>query len=225
MSDHVCRLVTGDEIDKRRLYSDTEQVVLSYRRTGAITAVSLPPLRSDALERVIPLPVNRIPEQQRRSEAVISREFVAAHPVVLGALCDALVGVLDRLPSVQAENTPRPRMADYHDVLRAYDPAAAEAYRQAAVSVMVEAAEADPFVATISAWLKETALPWTGTATEAYQLASAYRTGWNTTGWWPASAASFGGAIARAAEPLRAVGIHFESRRANGARFIVLSKP
>lgn len=223
VSDHICRLVSGDEIDKRKLYSDTEQVVMSYRRTGAMTAVSLPPLRADALERIIPIALDRVAEGSRRSESRISAAFEEAHPVILRGLCDALVTVLRRLPAVQAERVPRPRMADYFDIVRAYDPAAAEVYRESTATVMVDAAEADPFVATVAAWLREAGLPWEGTAAQAHQAASAYRAEMWSTGWWPTSASAFSAALARTSEPLRAVGLAAGQRRSNGRKLLVLT--
>jgi hypothetical protein len=223
VSDHVCRLVTGDEIDKRKLYSDTDQVILSYRRTGVITAVSLPALRPDALERSVPLHLDRLPEVQRRSEARLKHEFAQQHPIILGGLLDALVTVLRGLPEVQEQNVPRPRMADFHDSLRAYDPATAAAYVRAITNVMVEAAEADPFVATVAAWLRTVGLPWQGTPTQAHQAAAAYRQQvdlWSSA-WWPRSAAAFSAALTKAAEPLRAVGITVTTRRSNGIKLLV----
>lgn len=223
VSDHVCRLVSGDEIDKRRLYSDTEQIVITYRRTGALTAIALPPLKPDALERVIPIALDRVPDHLRRSEIAITRAFAEAHPLILGGLCDALVTVLRNLPKVQAEDIPRPRMADYFDVVRAYDPAAADAYAASTKTTMIDAAEADPFVATLAAWLREAGLPWRGTAAQAHQAAGAYRADLFSSSWWPSSASTFSAAVARAAEPLRAVGFDFSTRRSNGHRLLIFS--
>ncbi len=223
VSDHVCRLVTGDEIDKRKLYSDTGQVILSYRRTGVITAVTLPALRPDALERTIPLHLDRLPEGQRRSETRLMRDFTERHPMILGGLCDALVTVLRDLPRLQEQDVPRPRMADYFDVLRAYDPATASAYVAAVKNIMVEAAEADPFVSTVAAWLRTVGLPWRGTATQAHQEAAAYRQQvdlWSSA-WWPRSAAAFSAALAKATEPLHAIGITVSTRRSNGIKLLV----
>ncbi|MEJ7741664.1 MAG: hypothetical protein WKF73_03430 [Nocardioidaceae bacterium] len=41
-ADLLSRLVTGDMIEKRRLYTDAELATIVYRRTGVITGISVP---------------------------------------------------------------------------------------------------------------------------------------------------------------------------------------
>lgn len=225
VSDHLCRLVTGEEIDRRRLYSDTDLSTLTYRRTGVLTAVGLPALRADALERVVVVAVDRIDEGDRRSEADLRAAFAAEHPVILGGLLDALADTLARLPEVRAASTARPRMADYFDVLTAHDPAAARAYRDATRDVMVEAAEADPFVAAVLGWLASVGGSFAGSAGDAWQQADRHRrqtgSGWSEQ-WWPRGGPQFGTALTRATEPLRAVGVDVARSKTNGRRLLML---
>ncbi len=229
VSDHLCRLVTGDEIDRRRLYTDADLSTITYRRTGVMTAVTLPGLRADALERVVLLPLDRIPEAGRRSEAALRGAFDEAHPRILGAVFDALVGTLNRLPAAAAAVVKRPRMSDYYDVLAAYDEEAAQAYRDAAADVMADAAEADPFVAAVRAWLASVNGSWKGTPSEVYAEATAHRRRQPSTAfdsqsqWWPRTSAAFVGALDKATEPLRAVGIYVKRGKSNGLRFLSLT--
>ncbi|WP_380161555.1 hypothetical protein [Kineococcus sp. R86509] len=225
ISDHLCRLVTGDEIDKRVLYSDNELSTVSYRRTGALTAVNMPALRADALERVVVVGVDRIPEGNRVSEAGLRASFERGHAQILGDLCNDLAGTLQRLPQARAWQGSRPRMADYWDVLLALDKDVAQAYREAAEGAMVEAAEADPFVAAVTEWLAERQLPWRGETTEAWREASRHREsleglGSTSAAWWPKNASRFTDALTTAAEPLRAVGVESRRLRVNGRRLI-----
>ncbi len=53
-ADLLSRLVTGDMIEKRRLYTDAELATIVYRRTGVITGISVPRgVKADTLDRLI----------------------------------------------------------------------------------------------------------------------------------------------------------------------------
>ncbi len=227
VSDHLCRLVSGDEIDKRKLFSDGELVTITYRRTGVMTAVTLPGLRADALERVITLGLDRIPEGQRRTESVLRAEFAQAHPAILGGLCDALSTTLARLPAVRASKGHRPRWADFHEVLSAYDPHCASAYLDSLTESMADAADADPFVVAVCAWLTSVGGAWKGAPQDAWGQADHHRKtqpgGFDTAQWWPRGGPQFSAALVRATEPLRAKGIAVERRRADGRRILSLT--
>ncbi len=228
VSDHLCRLVTGDEIDKRRLYTDAELATITYRRTGVMTAVTQPGLRPDALERVILLNLDRIDNGARLSEKALRARFDEAHPSVLGAVLDGVAGTLARLPDVVLDEAAR--MTDFHEVLAAYDERCAKAYVAAAGDVMADAAEADPFVAAVRAWLAYEGGGWHGRPSEAWAQATAHRrrqpsaTAFDSQSqWWPRNGAAFVGALDKATEPLRAVGIHVKRGKTNGVRFVSLT--
>ncbi len=220
VSDHVCRLVTGEESDKRRLYSDAELTTISYRRTGVVTAITLPGLRPDAVERIVPVHLGRLPEDLRRSESALRDRFTAAHPAILAGLLDRLVTALSRLPATRAQLRPRPRMADYADVLAAADPHLAQVYAAVTEHVMADLAADDPFIATLAAWLATVECRWTGPPEEAWRLAAQHRHRFDDgrSTWWPGSARAFTAALELNAEPLRAVGIGTQGRRSNGRR-------
>lgn len=219
VSDHICRMVTGEAAEKRQNYSDTGVVVVHYRRTGVMTAISMPALRSDALERVIVIPLDRMPATSRRAESELQEEFARTHPATLGAVLDGVVTMLHNLPSVEG---PGPRMLDYYKSLMAYDPACAQAYIASAEETLVAAAEDDPFVSAILAWLDarevtgELRLP----PTEAYEAISkhAREHSGTSSSWWPDDSHGMSRALARAAGPLAAVGVEFASGKSNGRR-------
>ncbi len=229
-SDHICRLVTGEESYSRQLFTNKGLSVMSYRRTGVMTAITMPAFRPDAQERLIVIPLETIPSTQRRSGREIREAFAEAHPYALGYVMDSICDVLARLPRVHADNHPRPRMADYYDVLRALDTdddgaSTAAAYVCATKSTMAEAAEADPFVATVVAWLAEEGGAWSGSPSEAWKCADRHRRrdgGWSES-WWPSVPARFTAALDRATAPLRAVGVTFIVRRSNGKRLITFA--
>src|SRR3712207_4253122 len=121
-SDWLCRLVTGVTDDRRALYTDDDLRPVSYRRSGVATSITLPPgLGSDALERIALVPLDRVPDSERRGEAQLWSAYKAAHPEILGALLSDVVLVLRHLEAIKRETHSRPRMADYADILRALD--------------------------------------------------------------------------------------------------------
>ena len=237
-SDHLARLVTGDSADARQLYTDGDLFTVTYKRTGLFTAITLPPLQPDARERVVPIALERIPEHKRRPEEELWREFDAAWPQTLGAVLDLAVTMLANLPSVRASTTAFPRMADYYVALKAIGADLADAYWAAVNDSMREAAEDDPFVATVVKWLDA---EWASRCKQGKDvLAFTPTAAWDGAGvhrdrdaadhfgkgvsWWPNSAKTFSDAITRASEPLRALGIVVKRGRSHGERKIRFSR-
>lgn len=210
VSDSLCRLVTGEESSKRTLYADTGLTVMSFRRTGAITAVSVPSLRADALERLIFISCDPINATQRLSESRIWQWFETDHRAILGGLLDALVVMLRHLPSSRDREDGRVRMADFQDALHALDPHIAQVYAASVQDVMVEAAASDPFTSVVVEWLSTVRLPlMLPTVTEARLAAAEHRPSTDPRDfqpWWPTTDKAFSDALAKGAEPLRAMG-------------------
>ena len=67
--------------------------------------------RGDLLDRAIVIYLPSIPEEQRRPEATLWRDFDAQHPKILGALLDAVSTALRHRYEVKLERLPR--MADF----------------------------------------------------------------------------------------------------------------
>lgn len=219
-SDRLSRLVTGTSDERRTLYSDNDQFIVSFRRTGVITGLSVPAFKSDALERLIQIQCDTIAASARRSETAIVEERIAKHPAVLGSVLGDLVTVLRNLPASQMRKGGKPRMADFADALHALDPAIAEAFTRAASDAMVEAAESDPFVMTIQRWLARETLPLRVTATEAHARAARFRDEQDRDlhVWWPKDGRGFAGALTRQAGPLEAVGLRVTNVRNGRSR-------
>ena len=110
-SDAVCRAVTGDSDSRRKLYSDTDQVFFDFRIVIALNGIEVVPERADLLDRSILLPMPRIAGETRRSETELMQEFERLRPIILGAIFDAVSGVLRELPNVRRNDLPR--MADF----------------------------------------------------------------------------------------------------------------
>ena len=231
-SDFIARLVTGDSAETRRLYSDAELAMSVYQRTGIITAIAVPAVKSDALARLIPIVCTRVPDSYRLAEKKLWKAWHEAHPRMLGAVLDDVVTMLRRLPEVEDNDAlRRPRMADFYECLYAVHPALAETYVDSAKEAMRVAAENDPFVMCVVAWLKEQpGGRWEGTPTEALKECSAFRSSiaalseFGALGrWWPADGKNFSTTLDKVNEPLGEAGVTMKRLRTKTSRNIVLT--
>jgi hypothetical protein len=111
-SDELCTAVTGGGFEKRRLYTDEDVVILSYRRAVILNGINVPATAPDLLDRCLLVQLDRIPPEHRRREEELLKSLEAERPRVLGALLDALAGAMRRLPTLELPRT-LPRMADF----------------------------------------------------------------------------------------------------------------
>lgn len=115
-------------------------------------------------------------------------------------------------------------MADFDDVLTAAARALSKAYKSACSDLMTEAAEDNPFVVAVQAWIGEDT-DWTGTATQALQAASDRNQGSTSRGsWWPKTPRAFSAALDENAGPLRAVGLQVERLRSSRQRLLTIRR-
>lgn len=119
LSDSICRAVTGDGDVRRRLYTDGDFAVFAFRRVVVINGIDLGALRGDFAERLLPIDLDRIPDEARTEEGHLWPAWTKAHPRILGALLDLAASVARVLPSLHLES--KPRMADFARILAAVD--------------------------------------------------------------------------------------------------------
>lgn len=111
LSDAFCRLSTGGGFTTRELYTDQDEVIFDSQRPVLLTSIEEVATRSDLLDRCLIVWLPSIPENRRRSEAELFEAFREVRPQILGALLDAVVVALRRLPSLRLPGLPR--MADF----------------------------------------------------------------------------------------------------------------
>src|SRR5690606_20266934 len=107
LSDSICRASTGDGDVRRKLYTDGELVTFAFRRCVILTGIDLGALNGDLAERLVPMVLDPIPEQQRRDEEEIWPAWEDAHPRMLGALLDLVAQVMAVLNTVKLSRRPR----------------------------------------------------------------------------------------------------------------------
>lgn len=107
-SDAFCRMATGGGYATRTLYANDEETLLDMQRPVMLNGIGELASRADLMDRSIVVTTPRL--TRYRGKADIARDFAAAHPAILGALCTALAGALRELPNVDTSDLPR--MAD-----------------------------------------------------------------------------------------------------------------
>ena len=213
LSDALCRLSTGGGFGTRKLYSDADEVVFAEMRPAILNGIPDLLTRPDLSDRAVVLHLKAISDDQRCSEKDLWERFEAAHPQVLGGLCDAVSGILrDReglsLPVL-------PRMADFAAWVTAAEPALewepgsfVEIYKRCR-SDRVHAAIGEDPVAQALLELAEQLPEWSGTATQLLGVLTervGERAGKSRD--WPKSAKSLANRLRRLAPDLRTVGLN-----------------
>ena len=226
ISDTLCRLSTGGGFAVRQLYTDQDEVLFDAVRPVILNGIEDIAARPDLADRAIFLTLESIPEERRRPEAELWAAFETERPRILGALLDAVVQGLRRLPDTKLERLPR--MADFALWASACETAVWStgtfwsAYcgnRDEAVENVIEA---DPVAAVVRA-LMETRTKWTGTATSLLGTLSdraGDRVAKSKT--WPASPRALSGRLRRTATFLRKVGIDIDHSKEGRARTRVI---
>src|SRR5258708_22718394 len=85
-SDALCRAVTGDGWMRRKVYTDSELAVLSFRRVVLLTSIDAGALRGDLGDRLLLADLEPIPASGRRSEVELDHAIEASRARILGAL-------------------------------------------------------------------------------------------------------------------------------------------
>ena len=156
-SDAMCKSVTGDAFTKRKLYSDRELSVVSFRRVLAITTIDAGCIRGDLADRLVLVDLETI--DKGRTEREIRDRFTEIRARLLGAFFGLLSKTLDVLPGVTLDALPR--MADFAKVLAAVDAVrgtrSLSTYLGQRERLADEVVDGDPVGSVAAEWLEATA--------------------------------------------------------------------
>jgi len=205
-SDALCRTVTGDGFVRRKLYSNNELSVLSFRRCVLLTSIDAGALRGDLGERLLMIDLEPIDRGSRLSETALGTQFEHVKPAILGAILDLVVGVMGTPPST--DQTKLPRMADFALVLAALDELDAmdgslfETYLEQETRIAETVVDSDNVADAVRTFLTMRS-NWIGTATELLEELS----GSSPPKDWPKNPQVLSGRLKRAAPSLGKVGI------------------
>jgi hypothetical protein len=216
-SDLLAQLATGSGRTARRLYSDGDEFAQVACRPAIVNGIELAE-RPDLLSRTIMLDLPPI-EGGYTVESRLLAEFSAIHPRALGALLDAMVGLMERLDQLPEAGW-KARMADHVRWVTAAEPALGwpdRSYEARFVELqdrlMVAAGDGVVWLPDLHQVLQRGGGRWEGGAAELFdqlrtlaQDAHAGRLPDAGHG-WPKSAKGMADALKRHATVLRAAGI------------------
>ena len=227
LSDALCRLSTGGAYASRELYYNDEEVVLGAICPLILNGIDEVIARGDLADRAIFLTLNAIPDANRRPEAELWARFEKARPRILGALLDALVVGLRRLPDVKLDRLPR--MADFAKWVVACEGAVFEAgafmraYTGNRADAIQFVIDASPVASAIRELMQDREW-WEGTASELHgELARIVGESVTKGKEWPANGRSLGRRLCRVGSVLRPVGIEITRTREGRQRRIAIS--
>ncbi len=227
ISDTLCRLATGGGFAVRQLYTDQDEVLFDAARPVILNGIEEIVARPDLADRAVFLTLEPIVEELRQPEAELWAAFEAVRPSILGALLDAVVEGLKRLPGTHLPKLPR--MADFALWVTACETAhwPAGTFMSAYCGNRDEAVEgvidADPIAAAVRAIMAKRTV-WTGTASQlAGALAAVVGERGASSKTWPDSPHALSGRLRRAATFLRKIGIEISFGREGRARTRIIN--
>jgi len=174
-ADMFCRAVTGNGVERRKLYTDSDQKLYSFRRPIIINGLDTPSIRPDFLDRCVIINCRRIQDFVPLQK--LDQDFESARPRILGAMLDLLVEALKLL----GNTTPAKefRMADFAHFGRAVAKALGKnavdfdkAYRANIRQQDCEILEDSPMVRAVEKFAEKftSEKPWKGSAGELLEL-------------------------------------------------------
>jgi hypothetical protein len=229
-SDLFCRVVTGAGFSKRELYTDDDDVIYAIKRCLALNGINIAARKGDLLDRSTLLPVERIGEKDRKTEAELNEGFDKDKAAILGGMLTALSEALRIYPVINLKEYSR--MADFNR----YGCAIAQAlgktiedfldiYKQKVEQQNEEAINADPVALALLDFCqihfrrtkegKLTHENWSGTPTRLFQQVTNHAQTMGTRidpKHWPTATHAFTRRINNASASLQALGFEVTTK-------------
>ena len=211
LCDPLCRIATGGGVGGRRLYSDDDEAVFEAKRPILLNGIPHLTERPDLADRVLAVQVYEIPADKRRDDDSLWASFDAAHPRILGGICDVLAAALAQYDAVKLVRAPR--MASFARWITAAEPALGwsagsfiEVYLDNRADAVRITVEADLVAAAVRDFASEKA--WEGTAGELLSALNEHQPETTIkTKDWPKTAHHFSGRLRRVAPDRRKLGV------------------
>jgi hypothetical protein len=110
VSNLICACVTGAGFTKRKLYTDSEDVIYNFKRILGVNGINIALTQPDVSERSILIETQSIDAKDRLDEQSLWQEFNELKPKILGGILDVLSRAMKIRPSIK---NPGVRMADF----------------------------------------------------------------------------------------------------------------
>lgn len=227
MANKLCMSVTGGTISKRKLYTDSTEVVINFKGAAILNGINVVTLQSDVLDRSIMIELARISFEERKTEEEYWSEFEKDRPLILGSIFNTLSKAMNILPNVSLKTLSR--MADYERYGFAIAEATGiggenflKAYRNNMRKASEESVLSNPISSSIIKLMKGKE-HWKGTPAQLYHKVTSIAQ--DAVGFsrfrWPNGEAAFSRSLSKIKSDLETMGITFE-RMSSGQRVITI---
>ena len=229
ISDILCTISTGGSFSTRKLYADTEEVLFHVCRPWILNGIDSVTSRTDLLDRMIVITLDRILPHERKTTAELQSMFDSNKPLIFGAILDMISTAMKNYPMIELESTAR--MADFNKwVLAAEEHLGVplgtftRAYNNLREDIDEDLIGENNFIQFLESLL-ETESTWEGCATQLFEQMEHFRKSKGLLSReWPKSNAEVSKGLNRLTSLLERRGIFFERAKENRKRVLRLWK-
>jgi len=214
MQDALCVLATGGGFAKRKLYSDSDESVITVKRPVVLNGISVAVTAQDLVDRTLSIETPVIRERVETTD--LWKQYEAAHGELLGALLDVAAAALDLLPGIHVPAAERPRLAEFARFGMAVAKAAGHSaddftkqFSTCRQEAIARTLDASPVATAVLAWCGQNPTGAQDTAGNFMNRMEAFKP--QRAESWPWSPKGFADALRRAAPALRQHGIECRS--------------
>ncbi|MEA3250556.1 MAG: hypothetical protein U9Q35_03095 [Pseudomonadota bacterium] len=111
LQDAMCVVATGGGFAKRKLYSDSEETVITLKRPIVLNGISAAVTQQDLVSRAVTVEMPVIESAQAKDS--LEAEFEANRASILGGLLDIAAKALGYLPEMTLPAHERPRLVEF----------------------------------------------------------------------------------------------------------------
>lgn len=110
LSDLICQTCTGSSFNKRKLYTDSDDIIFTIKHCVILNGLEMLIIKPDLMQRTITMHIEK--PAIVREESEVWTAFESSRPEILGGMLDILVKAIAIYPSLTLSNLPR--MADFY---------------------------------------------------------------------------------------------------------------
>lgn len=229
LSDLFCRISTGGGFSSRSLYTDSDETIINVKRPQILNGIDDVAHRGDLRDRSLILNLEPIPNEKRKREREIQKDYNRLRPGIMGAIFDAVSTAIRNRENTEVANLPR--MADFAAWIVAAEPSLPwdagkflEIYRESACIAIEAALEGSPVAVCVRKLLDKRSV-WVGCLSELLtELNGIVSDSMRDSRAWPKDSIRLSKAIKRIATELRSVGIDVSFSRDKKSRQVILKK-
>ena len=173
-SDLLCVVSTGGSFSKRKLYTDSDEIIVSLKKSVILNGIDDIAKKQDLVSRTIFIDTPPLADDKKRTEAEIWADFKKDYPYILGSLVNA---VHTGIKNDGLDKSSYPRMIDFGRFIQNASPALGwdidywqKTYIKNQRDGIEQSIESDPFASALVDLMEDIKrlglTTWRGTATE-----------------------------------------------------------